>query len=88
VCSVIDSVNYHDSFRFEDFVNDAISAAPSGMKSGKLTLQDSANSVGVFGKRAEHELDDGDRYVFWEPVQLALARPGDSKFVWGIFRHF
>jgi hypothetical protein len=36
VGSVIDSVDHHDSFSFEDFVNDSIRAAPFGMKSGKF----------------------------------------------------
>jgi hypothetical protein len=87
VGSVIDSVDRDDSFSFEDFVNDAIGAAPSGMESGEFALQEAANSVGVFDKRAEHELDDGDRDVFGEPVQLALGRPGNSKFVLGSFHH-
>jgi hypothetical protein len=85
---VIDSVDHDDSFSFEDFVHDSIRAAPCGMESGEFPLQDSANAVWVFDKRAEHELDDGDRYIFGEPVELALGRPGDSKFVLGIFRHF
>ena len=88
MCSVINAMNDDDPFLLQDFVDNFDSAASSGMESGKFALQESANSVWVFDKRAEHELDDGDRYVFGEPVQVALGRPGDAKFVGGIFRHF
>jgi hypothetical protein len=87
VGSVIDSVDDNDSFNFQNFVHDAIGTSPSGMETGEFALQESANSVRVFDKRAEHELDDGDRNVFGKPVQLALGKAGSTKLVVGILDH-
>jgi hypothetical protein len=76
---MVDAVNDHDVFGLLDLVDHAVCATAGGSQPFQLTLERSADAVGVLQERPDHECHDRSRSALRKSAELAIRRTRDAK---------
>jgi hypothetical protein len=73
-------MNHNHSLGVDDLVNDSIGATSCRPHTSKFSLKESSNPIWIIDKGTQHELNNCNSDIFWQPRQVALRRSGHAEF--------